>query len=382
MDVSEIALVWCGVVVLGSLFNAGLVWVFRDSFDQEESAADYYQFLSWRVATAIILPMGAFVGVRATGLVETFPVLDPFDLLEMALFFWLLVSASGLILVPSILANISLRSSSTSFKTILLATKIFLFFYIFILVAIGTVVLALAFDALFLVVLSPVLFGFVVRQLFAMLRNRAIRERHTVGEPTDDEWSLIESAIDETGFDPDRVTFLTGEDDANLWRPWTVGLGPYRRLYVPRRSFEDYSSEALRAVLVRLTWRWYDRSMRVLVWLGYLSLLIALLVIPRDGIWAVVFLVGFVVVLAWPYVWYRYGCKRVYAVDRAVAETVGPAALYESFERQVALADGGANRILGVNLLGYLRLVPSTHDRMERLATEFDIDSGAPAAAE
>ena len=164
-------------------------------------------------------------------------------------------------------------------------------------------------------------------------RPLQLRWQCSLRPPSESEAARLQSALDASGCDLDRVRVIEfpdaqNEDKAN-YTPTTAGFGPFRRLYVPEPLFEAYTDEPLHALLATSVATWFRRY-RTLITASWLTLappVIAALSpdVLRTGAIAVLC----TLTLAGS-VW--GGWQLLYRHDRQVADHLGPAYLVDGWE--------------------------------------------------
>lgn len=203
--------------------------------------------------------------------------------------------------------------------------------------------------------------------LLPHLRRRQLRTR----APTDEERAAIDPSLAETGFDPDRVSIVEGDDD-RLWRPWIDGVGRFGHLFVPERCFDRYDEAVLDAVLVRLAVYGRADRFRTACWSVWAGLLTAVYVASDAA--DIAWLVSAALVLLAPVAFVAVGRRRTYRGDERAAAITGTGRMIEALRAQ-ADAFGTESRL---SLL--VRMAPPVDSRIERLERLHEREAAAADA--
>lgn len=174
--------------------------------------------------------------------------------------------------------------------------------------------------------------------------------------------ALVDRIVETTGVDPERL-FVVTENDADLWRPFSIGAGPLKRIYVPAHLLKGDGDDVF-PVLVQLAvpsaFRIY-RLVAIGLWVGSaltMRTILARTSDPSVGVQAV----SMVVILS-PIALVAIGRRLVYRWDDRASELVGRAELAGSIADQADTADLGRFE----QLLRTVLMVPPTEKRIERL---------------
>jgi len=171
----------------------------------------------------------------------------------------------------------------------------------------------------------------------------------------------VERAIERTGFDPDRV-HLVEDDSERLWRPFTGGIGPFSRVFVPLSSFERYDDDVLETLLVLITQKTRFRYYRILTGWGAVGVAFALL-FGGDFVSTTILGVGFLALLVAVPAAVWGGRRLVFRNDARAAETVGTDRLVDAFVAQDEQRGGDSPSTLAL----LLRMTPSIEERVANL---------------
>ena len=109
----------------------------------------------------------------------------------------------------------------------------------------------------------------------AVGRPVQLRRQCSLRRPSESEAARLQSALEASGFDLDRVRVIelpeAENEDKTNHTPTTAGFGPFRRLYVPEPLFETYADEPLHALCATSVATWFRRY-RTLITASWLTL--------------------------------------------------------------------------------------------------------------
>lgn len=196
--------------------------------------------------------------------------------------------------------------------------------------------------------------------LSAVLLPLYHRRQLPLREPTAEEQTMLQRMQPTSGVAPADVLVYEGGFDESVFRPFSPLFGPFRRVFVPARSFEDYEEETLAAVLL---WVNQDggsafRACALAVWVAVLSAL------PLWGFVTTPVVVGTVVAIG-ATLW--IGRRLVYLYDGRVADRVGAGQAIAAIQRQRELAEVTESDSLFATVSRLLLMKPANDTRLARL---------------
>lgn len=175
--------------------------------------------------------------------------------------------------------------------------------------------------------------------------------------PTD----AVERALDRTGFDADRVLVFDA-DRADLWRPFSEGIGRFGRVFVPLSSFEAYDDDVLETLVVMVTQPSPFEYYRILTCWGAVGVALAL-ALGGEAVSTTALGVGFLALLVFVPAAVWGGRRLAFRHDASVASILGADRVVEALVAQDERRDGDAPSTLALLFL----MRPSITERVERL---------------
>lgn len=366
----ETLAVLAAVSAVSAVVSSGVAWLFRGSVGSDIPPDTRQRRISLFMTVTL---MGPLIGLLVLAGLGSSAVTDAFgtDLAEMALLFWAGLAASlpGLVAVGVTLRRGRLDEPLGELVRRAVVWVGLSFGTLFALL--GVPVAALLLDATAVVPLFPLPAFVVTATLLGLYHRRQIQSVCAEADLTPEERQLVSDVLADTGFDTERVFFVTDEDgEMDMWRPWAKGFGPFRYVYVSRQAFDTYDEETLEALLYTVA-RPTGGYLRTLGWGVWFSLLVAAMVAAEFSLSGGVLAALLLAVVVFPFVLYAAGRRRTFRIEDEIADIVGGETVRDTLVAQYEYLDSDSSN----RLQYFFMLAPSDEARIRRLEERYDLDS-------